>query len=103
MLAILRRGHLQGDLMAYINSDDMSLPGTLAYVAGVLHRRHEVDIIYGQRIFVDRDGLEIGRAVLRCETPDQQGAVERILRRTAKDKTLQVKLWAGELRLCHGI
>jgi GT2 family glycosyltransferase len=50
--------------MAYINSDDTLLPGTLAYVAGVFHRRPDVDIVYGQRIFVDRDGLEIGRAVL---------------------------------------
>jgi GT2 family glycosyltransferase len=54
----------KGDVMAYLNSDDMLLPGTLAYVAGVFHSRPDVDIVYGNRIFVDRDGLEIGRAVL---------------------------------------
>ena len=50
--------------MAYVNSDDMLLPGTLAYVAGLFHGRPNVNVVYGQRIFVDRDGLEIGRAVL---------------------------------------
>jgi glycosyltransferase involved in cell wall biosynthesis len=54
----------KGDVMAYINSDDMLLPGTLAYVASAFHRRPDVDIVYGQRIFVDPDGSEIGRAVL---------------------------------------
>ena len=54
----------KGEVMAYINSDDMLLPGTLAYVASVFHSRPNVDVVYGHRIFVDRDGLEIGRAVL---------------------------------------
>jgi hypothetical protein len=54
----------KGDVMAYLNSDDMLLPGTLAYVASVFHKRPDVDFVYGHRIFVDRDGLEIGRAVL---------------------------------------
>jgi GT2 family glycosyltransferase len=54
----------EADVMAYLNSDDMLLPGTLAYVANVLQTRPDIDIVYGHRIFVDRDGLEIGRAVL---------------------------------------
>ena len=52
------------DIMAYLNSDDLYLPGTLAYVAKVFQRQPEVDFLYGHRIFIDRDGLEIGRAVL---------------------------------------
>src|ERR1700687_2914290 len=51
------------DIMAYLNSDDTLLPGTLAYVAHVFRRRQDIDIVYGQRIFIDGDGLEIGRAV----------------------------------------
>jgi glycosyltransferase involved in cell wall biosynthesis len=54
----------EGEVMAYLNSDDLLLPGTLAYVAGVFHNRPEIDVIYGNRVFVDRDGLDIGRAVL---------------------------------------
>lgn len=51
------------DIMAYLNSDDLLLPGTLAYVAGVFASRPDVDIVYGHRIFIDEAGLEIGRAV----------------------------------------
>ena len=52
------------EIMAYLNSDDMLLPGTLAYVAGYFMSHPDVDIVYGHRVFVDRDGLEVGRAVL---------------------------------------
>jgi Glycosyl transferase family 2 len=51
-------------IMAYLNSDDMLLPGTLTHVANYFARHPEIDIVYGHRIFVDRDGLEVGRAVL---------------------------------------
>src|ERR1700719_1109712 len=53
-----------GDIMAYLNSDDVLLPGTLAYVANFFLSRPDVDIVYGHRVFIDRDGLEVGRAVL---------------------------------------
>ncbi len=52
------------DIMGYLNSDDMLLPGTLAYVARAFQDNPEIDVVYGHRIFVDRDGMEIGRAVL---------------------------------------
>ena len=52
------------DIMAYLNSDDMLLPGTLAYVANFFLARPEIDIVYGHRVFIDREGLEVGRAVL---------------------------------------
>jgi glycosyltransferase involved in cell wall biosynthesis len=51
------------DIMAYLNSDDTLLPGTLAYVAHVFQSRPDVDIVYGQRIFIDGNGMETGRAV----------------------------------------
>ena len=52
------------EIMAYLNSDDMLMPGTLAYVASVFHARPDVDIVYGHRVFINSDGLEVGRAVL---------------------------------------
>jgi glycosyltransferase involved in cell wall biosynthesis len=52
------------EIMAYLNSDDMLLPGTLAYVANYFMSHPDVDIVYGHRIFIDREGLEVGRAVL---------------------------------------
>src|SRR5664279_611806 len=54
---------LDGDIMAYLNSDDTLLPGTLTYVADYFSRNPDVDIVYGHRIFIDSSGDEIGRAV----------------------------------------
>jgi len=67
----LNRGFatVAGDIMAYLNSDDMLLPGTLSYVAQAFQKLPDVDLIYGHRIFVDRDGFEIGRAVLPRHDP----------------------------------
>ena len=55
---------VDSEIMAYLNSDDMLLPGTLAYVARYFISHPHVDIVYGHRVFVDREGLEVGRAVL---------------------------------------
>lgn len=52
------------DIMAYLNSDDVLLPGALSYVADYFDRHPDVDIVYGHRVFIDGDGAEIGRAVL---------------------------------------
>jgi glycosyltransferase involved in cell wall biosynthesis len=62
----LNRGFagIDGEIMAYLNSDDMLLPGTLAYVARAFRDDPALDLVYGHRIFVDIEGREIGRAVL---------------------------------------
>jgi glycosyltransferase involved in cell wall biosynthesis len=52
------------EIMAYLNSDDVLLPGTLAYVARTFADMPDVDLVYGNRIFIDANGKEIGRAVL---------------------------------------
>ena len=63
--AINRGFHeIDGDIMAYLNSDDMLLPGTLAYVARAFANNPEIHLIYGHRIYIDRFGLDIGRCVL---------------------------------------
>jgi len=54
---------VDGDIMAYLNSDDVLLPGTLATVADFFLARPDVDIVYGHRVFIDSAGLEVGRAV----------------------------------------
>jgi GT2 family glycosyltransferase len=61
---------VDSEIMAYLNSDDMLLPGTLAYVANYFMSHPDVDVVYGHRVFVDREGLEVGRAVL----PPHDGA-----------------------------
>jgi glycosyltransferase involved in cell wall biosynthesis len=52
------------EIMAYLNSDDTLIPGTLAYIANFFQTRPDIDIVYGHRVFIDYEGLEIGRAVL---------------------------------------
>jgi glycosyltransferase involved in cell wall biosynthesis len=67
----INRGFLavSGDIMAYLNSDDVLVSGTLAYVARAFAAMPDVDLVYGHRIFVDRQGFEIGRAVLPHHDP----------------------------------
>ena len=55
---------VQCDIMAYLNSDDVLLPGTLNYIANHFTSHPDIDVVYGHRVFIDREGLEIGRAVL---------------------------------------
>ena len=56
--------HSNGEIMAYLNSDDFFLPGALAYVAEYFSRYPDVDAVYGHRIVVDENDREVGRWVL---------------------------------------
>lgn len=49
------------DIMAYLNSDDLLLPGALRFVAEYFHRHPQIDAVYGHRILIDRGGSETGR------------------------------------------
>ncbi len=49
------------DVLAYLNSDDILLPGALRYVAEYFHSHPEVDALYGHRVVIDAAGLEQGR------------------------------------------
>jgi glycosyltransferase involved in cell wall biosynthesis len=59
-----------GEIMAYLNSDDMLLPGALAYVSRYFHDHPEVDVVYGHRVLIDPDGMEVGRQVLPHHVTD---------------------------------
>jgi glycosyltransferase involved in cell wall biosynthesis len=48
-----------GDIMAYLNSDDMLAPGTLNYVAQYFAGHPEVDAIYSHRCTVDENNKVI--------------------------------------------
>src|SRR5262249_47748856 len=56
--------HATGEILAYLNSDDLLLPGSLAYVANFFRRHPEVDVIYGHRVIVNEHDLEVGRWLL---------------------------------------
>ena len=53
-----------GDIMAYLNSDDVLFPGALAYIAEYFERHPEIDVVYGNRIVINDKDLQIGRWVM---------------------------------------
>jgi glycosyltransferase involved in cell wall biosynthesis len=53
-----------GEIMAFLNSDDILLPGSLAYVAAYFRRNPHVDVVYGHRLLINERGQDIGRWVL---------------------------------------
>lgn len=53
-----------GDILAWLNGDDIVLPGTLDYVSTYFENHPDVDVVYGHRIIIDENGQDIGRWVL---------------------------------------
>lgn len=62
-------GEISGDIMGYLNSDDLLTPGSLFRIAEAFRRFPQVDVIYGHRILIDGDGNEIGRWSLPRHDP----------------------------------
>jgi FkbM family methyltransferase len=62
----LNRGfaHATGEILAYLNSDDVLLPGSLQSVAAFFAAHPDVDVVYGHRVLLDAHDWEIGRWVL---------------------------------------
>ncbi len=58
------------DLMAWLNSDDFYLPGALRFVVDWFAQHPEVDALYGNRVVVDEQGLEINRWFLPRHDPE---------------------------------
>lgn len=56
--------HATGEIMAYLNSDDLLLPGSLHYVADYFRKNPQVDVVYGHRVLIDENDKEIGRWIL---------------------------------------
>lgn len=54
----------RGEIMAYLNSDDLLLPGSLNYVAAYFAANPDVDVVYGHRVIINPEGKEVGRWVL---------------------------------------
>jgi len=62
----INRGMQQasGEVLAWINGDDLLLPGALHYVSDFFTSHPDIDVIYGHRIIINVTGEEIGRWVL---------------------------------------
>ena len=51
----------RGDVLAWLNSDDTYLPGTLSSVARCFAERPDVDLVYGDYIYIDPEGRTLFR------------------------------------------
>jgi glycosyltransferase involved in cell wall biosynthesis len=74
--------HATGEIMAYLNSDDLLLPGALHYVGNYFSRHPGVDVVYGHRVLIDKNGLEVGRWVLPPHDNDVLSSVDYIPQET---------------------
>lgn len=62
--------HTDAPIMAWLNSDDIYLPGALDYVSSYFAQHPEVDLVYSHRIIIDEHDKEIGRWILPPHDPD---------------------------------
>jgi glycosyltransferase involved in cell wall biosynthesis len=63
-----------GEIMGWVNADDMLMPGALARVAGYFRMHPEIDVVYGLRILIDTEDREIGRWII---PPHENGILSR--------------------------
>ncbi|MFZ5956773.1 glycosyltransferase family 2 protein [Pseudomonas sp. QL9] len=56
--------HCSGEIMGFLNSDDILLPGALEYIARVFQENPQVDAVYGNRVLLDTQDNIVGRWVL---------------------------------------
>ncbi len=84
----------QGEILSWLNADDLLLPDALAQVARVFQTQPEVDVVYGRTFFINASGQVLGeypvqpfdrlRLFLRAEDYLAQPAT--FVRRRALDK-----------------
>lgn len=52
------------EILAWLNADDILLPGALAHISNFFDRHPEVDAVYGNRLIIDEYDRTIGRWIL---------------------------------------
>lgn len=64
--AAVKRGFEKsnGEIMAWLNSDDLLMPDALRFVGEYFATHPTVDVIYGHRVVIDENDDEVGRWVL---------------------------------------
>jgi glycosyltransferase involved in cell wall biosynthesis len=56
--------HTTGEIMAYLNSDDVLAPGALEFIAKFFADNPNVDAVYSNRVFMNEDGIVEGYWIL---------------------------------------
>jgi hypothetical protein len=60
-----------GEIIGWLNSDDVYLPGALSSVAALLASRPEVDVVYGDASLIDADDELLGSYYTEPWNPDR--------------------------------
>jgi hypothetical protein len=60
-----------GDILAYLNSDDVYLPGSLQAVADYFASHPHTDLLHGRCRYVDERGTKIGEQFANIQTYDE--------------------------------
>jgi len=53
-----------GEIMAWLNSDDLLLPDAFIVVANFFKKNPNIDVVFGHRLVIDESGYQIGRWVM---------------------------------------
>jgi glycosyltransferase involved in cell wall biosynthesis len=72
-----------GEIVAWLNSDDLLEPHAVSRAVQVFQADSSIDIVFGDCVFIDENGIEIGRSkeraefdyehfILECENPIPQ-------------------------------
>jgi ADP-heptose:LPS heptosyltransferase/GT2 family glycosyltransferase len=70
------------DVMAWLNSDDLLAPRTLATVADYFARHSDVDVIYGHRIIIDCEDRDVGRWIMPPHEPESLAWIDYVPQET---------------------
>lgn len=57
-----------GQIMGWLNSDDILLPGALWEIARTYQQNPDVDVVYGHRLIIDEQDRQVGRWMLPSNT-----------------------------------
>lgn len=56
--------HTTGEIMAWLNADDILLPGAIHTIVDYFNSHPEIDVVYGNRLLIDENDMKIGRWIM---------------------------------------
>ena len=72
-----------GEILGWLNSDDLLLPGALACVGRYFAAHPEVDLVYGYRVLIDENGDDVGIWTMPPHSRDALRWVDLVPQETA--------------------
>lgn len=60
----------KGEILAWLNSDDILLNQSLWHVAEAFQRDCKIDVVYGHRVIIDNNGYDIGKWIMPGHNDD---------------------------------